>query len=85
MPAEPLVTAQDITGTLRGLGVQAGDILVVHSSLSAFGHVAGGTGAVVDACLEAAGAGGTVLMPTFTRYEPGGPATPGNCRLGPAR
>lgn len=51
---------------LKRLGVCAGDILLVHSSLSRFGHVEGGAETVIDALLEAVRPGGTVMVPTLT-------------------
>jgi aminoglycoside 3-N-acetyltransferase len=39
--------------------------LMVHSSLSRLGHVAGGAGAVNEALLDALGPQGTLLMPSF--------------------
>lgn len=60
------VTRQDILRGLRVLGVTAGDVVLAHSSLSAFGHVEGAADAVADALLDAVGDAGTVVMPTFT-------------------
>ncbi len=60
------LTQGDIASGLRDLGVGPGDVLLVHSSLSAFGHVAGGADAVIDALLDAVAPGGTVLVPTHT-------------------
>jgi aminoglycoside 3-N-acetyltransferase len=51
---------------LERLGVTAGDLLLVHSSLRSFGHVEGGADTVIDALLDAVGSHGTVLMPTLT-------------------
>jgi aminoglycoside 3-N-acetyltransferase len=51
---------------LVALGVKPGDILLVHSSLSALGWVCGGPGAVVDALRTAVGPAGTVVMPSFS-------------------
>lgn len=62
---QPTVTAAEITAALRDLGLAAGDLIQVHSSLSAFGHVEGGAEAVVDALLAAVGPTGTVMVPTF--------------------
>jgi aminoglycoside 3-N-acetyltransferase len=60
------VNQQDIAEGLRTLGVRAGDVLLVHSSLSRFGHVEGGADAVIDALIEAVGPEGTVAVPTHT-------------------
>lgn len=63
---KPRVTKTDIVAALRELGIEPGDSLFVHSSLSAFGYVDGGAEAVCDALLDAAGPAGTVAVPTFT-------------------
>lgn len=62
---KPLLTAAQIVSGLHSLGVRPGDLLQVHSSLSAFGYVEGGAEAVVGALLEAVGPEGTVMVPTF--------------------
>jgi aminoglycoside 3-N-acetyltransferase len=63
-----------IAAELRGLGLKAGDRVVVHSSLRAVGRAAGGPEAVVDAFLDVLGPGGTLMVPTFTytttRFQP---------------
>jgi aminoglycoside 3-N-acetyltransferase len=59
------VTRQELVAGLRALGIGAGHLLQVHSSLSALGYVEGGAEAVVDALLEAVAPGGTVMVPTF--------------------
>ena len=74
------VTADEITGALRALGVAPGQLLVVHSSLSTFGQVAGGADAVVEALLRALSPGGTLFVPTFTYGRlPFDPATTPSC------
>ncbi|MCK4349201.1 MAG: AAC(3) family N-acetyltransferase, partial [Thermoplasmatales archaeon] len=40
-----------------------GDIIMVHSSLSAFGFVDGGSDAIIDALMETVGDQGTIVMP----------------------
>ncbi len=50
------------------MGVHSGDTLMVHSSLSSFGRVKGGAETVVSALLSTLGDGGTLVMPTFSRY-----------------
>lgn len=63
------ISRAEIRGGFRGVGIEVGDSVVVHSSLSAFGCVEGGAGTVVDVLLDAVGDRGTVAMPTFTRYD----------------
>jgi aminoglycoside 3-N-acetyltransferase len=60
------VTPSELVAGLHDLGVQAGDLLFVHASLSRFGHVEGGARALIEALLEAIGPGGTLAMPGFT-------------------
>jgi aminoglycoside 3-N-acetyltransferase len=61
----PTVSGDDIIRGLEGVGMR-GSRLIVHASLSSFGHVAGGADAVADALITIAD---TVLVPTFT-YAP---------------
>ena len=63
---KPTVTMENIVQALRDVGLTTRDLVVVHSSLSSFGYVQGGPGAVVDAVLEVIGPEGTVVFPTFT-------------------
>ena len=72
----PTVDEKEIADALRLLGLAEGDIVVVHSSLRAFGYVEGGSDTVVSACLDVVGTGGTLIMPTFTTYRAGGPLDP---------
>ncbi|MGD8239872.1 MAG: AAC(3) family N-acetyltransferase [Armatimonadota bacterium] len=60
-----LVTKDDIVAGLRDMGLRPGHLLQVHSSLSAFGHVDGGAGAVIGGLLETVAPDGTVMMPSF--------------------
>ena len=59
------LTKQDIIAGLRALGVKAGQVLMVHSALSAFGEVEGGADTVIDALIEAVGPEGTLMMPAM--------------------
>lgn len=60
------VTKQTIIDGLDSLGLTRGDTVLVHSSLSSFGHVEGGANTVIDALIEIVGVGGTVMVPTLT-------------------
>lgn len=71
MTDKPHVTRADIETGLAEVGLQPGDVVLVHSSLSAFGcapvrAVEGGADTVIDALLTAVGESGTVVVPTFT-------------------
>ena len=58
------VTQTDIVNGLRAMALNEGDLVLVHSSLSAFGYVAGGADAVIDALLDVIGPTGTLVMPS---------------------
>ena len=51
---------------LRELGVEPGDVLVVHSSFRAVGPVEGGPTALILALMDAVGPEGTLVMPSMT-------------------
>ena len=61
-------TLNRITQDLHALGVREGGVLLVHSSLSALGHVDGGPETVIRGLLDALGPEGTLLMPALS-YE----------------
>ena len=60
------VTRADIISCLEAMGLEAGDSVMVHSSLSSMGHVEGGARTVVEAFVQLLGPGGTLMVPTFT-------------------
>ena len=64
-----MVTKQDILFSLALMGIQSGDLLLVHSSLSSIGQVEGGANTVIDALLEAIGPKGTLVMSTLTGWD----------------
>lgn len=61
-----LCTRASLEADLHRLGVQPGDTLLLHSSLSALGWVCGGAEAVVLAMLDVLGPGGTLVVPTHS-------------------
>ncbi len=60
------LSREQIVNDLHSLGLGAGQIVFVHSSLRSLGHVQGGAETVVDAFLDVLGATGTLVVPTFT-------------------
>jgi len=64
------ITGNDIVAGLKAVGLAAGDVVIVHSSLSSMGNVKGGADTVIDALLEVVGDEGTVVMPTFPADKP---------------
>lgn len=59
-------TVSTLEAELRGLGVEPGMTLVVHSAMSKLGWIAGGAEAIVAALQRAVGPSGTLVMPTHT-------------------
>ena len=68
------VAKGDLYEGFRRVGVQSGDIVYCHSSLSKFGYVKGGADTVIEALLEAVGSEGTVATPagTYSQKKEGG-------------
>jgi len=60
------VKMMDLVEGFRRVGIQKGDIIYCHSSLSKLGYVEGGAEAVVDALMEVIGPDGTLAMPAGT-------------------
>ncbi len=64
------VPRSELVAGLRGLGIELGDTLFVHSSLKSLGFVTGGPAEVIAALQEAVGPEGTLMLPTY--YLPAG-------------
>ena len=59
-------TIGSLLDNMKELGIKKGDILIVHSSMSALGWVCGGASAVVEALIKIVGEYGTIVMPSFS-------------------
>lgn len=70
------MTAAELIDQLTEAGIERGDCILVHSSLSSLGWVDGGAEAVVEALLSAVGPDGTVLFPTLTGSREDSAANP---------
>ncbi len=77
----PRVTRLMIADGLRSAGINQGDILAVHSSLSSFGFVQGGAKTVVSALQDTLTPSGTLMMPTHTYSFPMWGKPPHDSRL----
>ena len=62
----PAAARARLAADLRSAGVRPGCPLLIHTSLSAVGHVPGGADTVIDALLEAVGPKGTLVIPTLS-------------------
>ena len=67
-------TRESLATDLRSMGLDAGDTVIVHSSLSSLGWVNGGAVAVVQALCDAVTADGTIVMPahSYNYTDPAG-------------
>jgi aminoglycoside 3-N-acetyltransferase len=60
------LTVDSLVEQFGGCGLQAGQTVIVHSSMSKMGWVAGGAQAVIQALLKVLGDAGTLMMPAHT-------------------
>ena len=66
---DPEIDSPTILAALESVGVEKGDTLLVHTSLSACGHIIGGAKTIIEAIIEAIGPDGNLFVPTFQRSE----------------
>lgn len=65
----PIVRQSDIELSIRQLGIQSGDIVLVHSSLSSLGKVEHGADSVIKAFESVIGDEGTLVFPTLCQED----------------
>lgn len=65
---------EELCLAIRACGVEAGDLLLVHSALGAIGPIEGGAQTLIEAFLAVLGEEGTLAMPAmtdpFVRFDP---------------
>ena len=66
MSQSHIVSISELAEQLRSLGVDAGGVLLVHTSFRAVRPVEGGPAGLIAALREALGADGTLVMPSWT-------------------
>jgi len=64
------LTVNDLVAAFREIGLEKGDSLIIHSSLSSLGHVEKGADGVIAALLEAIGPSGNLMLPAFNYPRP---------------
>ena len=62
-------TTERIASDLKALGIQSGDVILVHSSLKSLGYVEGGPETVIQGLLRAIGDDGILLMPALSYMQ----------------
>ncbi len=73
-PDELPVTVDMLVEQFGTCGLQAGQTVLVHTSMSKIGWIAGGAQALIQALLQVLGPDGTLMMPTHTTQN----TDPGN-------
>ena len=77
-----MVSKSDFRNALLQLGIEPGDLVLIHSSFKSLGPVEGGAESIIAGALEAIGPEGTLVLPTFCQqnfsqvYETWHPAKP---------
>ncbi|QOY85519.1 aminoglycoside 3-N-acetyltransferase [Paludibaculum fermentans] len=63
-----IATRSSLRADFNGLGIRAGEVLMVHSSVRAMGEVRGGVNVIVQALLDTLGPSGTLVA--YLDFEP---------------
>lgn len=58
------ITKDRLLNDIRKMGIESGELVLLHSSLKSIGRVDGGPEAVIGAFIEAIGESGTLVVPT---------------------
>ncbi|MCF0129111.1 MAG: AAC(3) family N-acetyltransferase [Pseudobutyrivibrio sp.] len=64
MEKRKLLIKNDILEALEQVGLQKGQAVMIHTSLSSLGYVCGGAQTIIEALTETVGEEGTLMMPT---------------------
>jgi len=64
--SKKLNTKKTIIEDLKRLGLNKGETIIVHSSLSSIGWICGGAISLIEALIEVVGSEGTVIMPSHS-------------------
>lgn len=62
-------TANDLRASLKALGLEGGDSVIVHSAWRAFIGYDGDASSVIDVILDVIGPKGTLIMPAYTNNK----------------
>jgi aminoglycoside N3'-acetyltransferase len=65
-----VLSKKEMVDDLRGMGLKAGDGLMVHSSIKALGRTENGTVGIIEALQEVLTEEGTLMMPSFNHGNP---------------
>ncbi|MBN1330333.1 MAG: AAC(3) family N-acetyltransferase [Candidatus Heimdallarchaeota archaeon] len=60
------ITMKSLIRDFQNIGLKKGDIVIVHSSMSKIGWIAGGPETIVDALMAVITTKGTIVMPTMS-------------------
>ncbi len=63
---QDIVSRQGLHLSLEEMGLQIGDTVIAHVSLSKLGYIIGGERAVIGAIIDTIGKKGTLVMPSFS-------------------